>query len=105
MGSNQQNSPNSSHKGKGKDTKSIQQYKAVFAAFFQKPSTMKMVDVKTGVMRENICWYCRKFRKLGVIKPVKKGVCPVTKHKAIYWTTNPELFPNSTQLNLFGDGA
>jgi hypothetical protein len=89
------------HKRQGKDTKRIGQYKAVFAAFFRKPSTMKMVDMETGIMRENVCWYCRKFRKLDVIKPVRKGICPITKHRATFWTTNPELFPSSTQLTLF----
>lgn len=95
------NNSNPQHKGQGKDTKRIHQYKAVFAAFFRKPSTMKMVDIETGVMRENICWYCREFRKRKVLKPVRKGVCPITNHKATFWTTNPELFPNSNQLSLF----
>jgi len=84
-----------------KNNKRLVQMKAVFAAFFQEPSTMKMVDVKTGVMRENICWYCRDFRKSKLIVAVKKAYCPVTKHQATYWTTNPEYFPKDNQLKLF----
>lgn len=94
---------NPQYKRQNKYNKRLAQMKAVFSAFFNEPSTMKMVDVKTGVMRENICWYCRDFRKKEVLKVVKKGICPITKHSAIYWSTNPEHFPVDNQLKLFKD--
>jgi hypothetical protein len=84
-----------------KDKKRLAQKKAVFSAFYKAPSTMKMVDVKTGVMRENICWYCRDFRNDKVLKAVKKGICPITKNRATFWTTNPDYFPKDNQLKLF----
>jgi len=32
---------------------------------------------------------------------VRKGICPISKHRAGFYTANPELFPTSKQLNLF----
>jgi hypothetical protein len=77
------------------------QFQAVYKAFYNRPSTMKMVDKETGVMRENVCRYCGMLRKSGRLYQVKKGICPETKHRAIYWTTNPDLIPDSNQLSLF----
>jgi hypothetical protein len=84
-----------------KNTKFKDQFRKVFKEFFEQPQTMKQVSVKTKIDRANICWYCRKLRKSNNIAAIKKVFCPVTKHRAILWTANPELFPKSNQLNLF----
>ena len=85
------------------DTNFQVQLKTVYQSFFEKPQTMKEVDVSTGIMRENICWHCRELRKKEQLFPIKKRYCRVTKHRATEWTTNPELIPISPQLNLFPD--
>lgn len=96
------NTPNKSLMSKQHEDKVIQlQFNKVFNEFFKQPFTMKMVSVQTQIDRANICWYCRNLRKNKRIAAVKKGICPVTKHRAIYWTTNPNLFPINPQLNLF----
>ncbi|MBK9671952.1 MAG: hypothetical protein IPO70_06810 [Bacteroidetes bacterium] len=77
------------------------QLNKVYWAFFENPKTMKEADKFTGVMRENICRYCRTLRLQGKLYKVCKRVCAVTKHKAIAWTTNPDLIPPSNQLKLF----
>ena len=77
------------------------QFSKVFNEFFRQPFTMKMVSVQTRIDRANICWYCRDLRKTKRIAAVKKGICQVTKHRATYWTTNPDLFPINPQLKLF----
>lgn len=84
-----------------KDIKFKDQFRKVFTEFFKQPQTMKQVSIKTNIDRANICWYCRKLRKSNNIAAIKKVFCPVTKHRAILWTANPELFPKSNQLNLF----
>ena len=84
--------------GKGKK---IDQLKAVFQSFFDSPKTMKEADSDSGIMRENICRYVRTFRQSKSIVVLRKRCCTVTKHLANEYTTNPELFPKSTQLTLF----
>jgi hypothetical protein len=67
-----------------KDTRLVQ-LKKVFDTYHSQPQTMKECDRKSGIMRESICWYNRK-------------------HRANVYTTNPNLAPINTQLNLFSYG-
>ena len=74
----------------------------VYNAFFEQPGTMKEVDLRIGIMRESICWFCRKLRKQDKLYPIRKRLCNVTNHLAIEWTTNSSLVPPSpAQLDLF----
>ncbi len=94
--------PNTTLNVIGKGSNYINQLKRVNQAFFDKPKTMKEVDLEIGIMRESICRYCATLRKAGRLFPVLKRQCNVTKYpKVTAWTTNPELVPPSTQLNLF----
>jgi hypothetical protein len=79
------------------------QMKRVFASLSEQPKTMLMVEVETGIMRSNICWYVREWRKSNNVAIVKLGICPISKHAGVqYLTTKPELFPNQpNQLKLF----
>lgn len=101
MESNQLNSPKVfSHKGQGKDKYYNRQMSRVFAALYRQPKTMLMVEVETGIMRSNICWYVAKWRKLNCITIVKLGICPISKRADVqYLTTNPELFPAIVELS------
>jgi hypothetical protein len=79
------------------------QFHRVHMAFFEQPRTMKEADKVTGVMRENICWYCRTLRKENSLYPIRKRFCTVTKHRATEFTTDPAKAPKiDSQLNLFG---
>ena len=92
MESNQLNSPKVfSHKGQGKSTHFEVQMKRVFAAFKRKPSTMLMVSIETGILRANICRYVAKWQKSNSIHLLKQGLCKVSKHRAGYYTTDPEF--------------
>ena len=94
MESNQLNSPKVfSHKGQGKDNHFETQMKRVFEAFKRKPSTMLMVSFKTGILRANLCRYVAEWEKENRICIVRKGICPISKHRAGFYTTNPDLFP------------
>lgn len=94
MESNQLNSPKVfSHKGQGKSMQFQAQMKRVFAALYREPKTMLMVEVETGIKRSNICWYVREWRQSNNISIIRKGICPISKHRAVFYTTNPELFP------------
>jgi hypothetical protein len=80
------------HKGPYKDKSFIRQMQKVFVAFHKQPKTMLMVSIETGILRANICRYVAKWKKENRICMVRKGICPISKHRAGFYTTNPELF-------------
>lgn len=93
MESNQLNSPKVfSHKGQGKSTHFQAQMERVFAALYRQPKTMLMVSIETGILRANICRYVAEWEKENRICIVQKGICPISKHRAGFYTTNPDLF-------------
>ena len=94
MESNQLNSPKVfSHKGQGKDKHFQGQKQRVFTAFLRHPKTMLAVSIETDILRANICRYVAEWEKENRICIVRKGICPISKHRAGFYTTNPELFP------------
>lgn len=94
MESNQKNSPKVFlHKGQNKNTDFQPQIKRVFAALYKQPKTMLMVSIETGILRANICRFVAEWTKLNCIRVIRKGICPISKHRAGFYTTNPKLFP------------
>lgn len=83
-----------------KNTHLIQE-QAVFNSFFLSPSTMKEVDRDSGVMRESVCWFVKKFRERNQIWVLRERRCRVTGWNANELTTNPKLAPRPIQLTLF----
>lgn len=84
-----------------KDTRATQ-IKSVNATFFNTPMTMKECSKITGVMRSNICWYCRDFRKQNRLFIVGKKRCSITNETGVnVYTTNPKCAPQDKQLHLF----
>jgi hypothetical protein len=81
-------------------TKKVQTRKT-FEAFGKEPKTMLQVAKETGILRGNICRYVASFRKLGKIVQVKQGTCPISKHSAAFFSTDPKYFPKETQPELF----
>ena len=81
-------------------TKQIQT-KRTFEAFREQPRTMLEVAKMTGILRGNICRYVAHFRKHGKIVEVKEGACPISHHKAAFYSTDPKYFPDETELDLF----
>ena len=75
---------------KGKNFKA--QMKLVFEAFEKKPSTMLMIAVDTGILRANICRFITAWKKSGEIKLIKKSICPISKHRAGFYSTDKTLF-------------
>lgn len=66
------------------------QTRKTFEAFKEEPKTMKQVSVETGIMRPNICRYTATWKEEKKIALVKEDLCPITKHKAGFYTTDPE---------------
>lgn len=86
------------HKEQGKNTVFQVQMKRVYAAFQNQPKTMLAVSVETGILRANICRYVAKWKKENKIKLVRFGFCPISKHRAGFYTTSQELFPLIVEL-------
>jgi hypothetical protein len=77
------------------------QLKSVFNAFYEYPKTMKEVNIETNIMRENICRYVSTLRNANQISLVGYRKCTITGHNKVgAYTTNPELFPKSNQLEF-----
>ena len=83
--------PYTKHKGLRKGKNFQTQIKVIFQAFYGQPKTMLMVAVETGILRANICRYVAKWEKENRICIVRKGICPISKHRAGFYTTNTDL--------------
>lgn len=73
-------------------------------ALFEKPQTMKELDIAIKVMRESICWYCRKLRQLKQLYKIRQRKCNVTGYPYVWeLTTDPNKAPKQdcSQINLF----
>jgi hypothetical protein len=74
-----------------------------YAAFYDRPATMRMVEVETGILRPNICRYVAYLEATGLIQKVRIGYCPFTRHRAGFYSTNPFIYNRIqavSQLNL-----
>ena len=60
------------------------------------------VSKKLGIVQKNLTRYKRKFQKDGKLAVVNKLKCPVTNREVQFITTDPNRFPKTKQLNLFG---
>lgn len=84
--------PQISHDSSSKDTKFSTQYQRVKHCFSSlTPKTMLMVSIETGIMRANICRYIAEMRKEGIIEPIYKGICRISKHGATFHSTNIDV--------------
>jgi len=83
-----------------KQTKKAQTEKT-FKAFKEKPKTMLQVAMETGILRGNICRYVATLRKHKKIVEVKKDKCPISKHEATFYSTDPKYFAPEVQSELF----
>jgi hypothetical protein len=67
------------------------QIQRVAAAFYERPKTMLMVALETEIRRANVCRYVATLRQHDNIYFVGKGICPISKSRAGFYTTNPDL--------------
>lgn len=79
------------HKRQVQDKHFQAQMKRVFKAFSEQPKTMLMVSIETKVLRANICRYVAQWQRENRIEIVRKGFCPISKHRAGFYSVTPEL--------------
>jgi len=73
----------------------------VFECLKQVPKTRLQVALELNILRGNVCYFIRDFRKVDRVAVYKKGKDPITGHKAEYLTTDTALFPEDNQTRLF----
>lgn len=99
METNQRNSPKQLKQlNRVKNTHFQAQMKRVFKAFAAEPKTMLQVSFETGILRANICRYVSEWRQEGKIQVIRFGLCPISKHRAGFYSTNPDFFPLMVEL-------
>lgn len=64
------------------------------------PLTMLQASQLTGIERAAICRYIAILRKSDKVQVVRVGLCPITKHRAGFYTTDKNSFIQQT-LKLF----
>ena len=72
----------------------MSQYSKVKQAFGTEPKTMLQVSVETGIRRANVCRYVSELRKYDQVILVRKGICPISKSRAIFYSTSKEEVSN-----------
>ena len=77
-----------------KDSKYLSQAQRIYDFFYSTTTTMYDAEKQTGICRPSICRYIGKMRKSDRVAIVKKGICPISKHRAGFITTNPKRFPS-----------
>lgn len=83
------------------DKKFLDQFNQTYEGFYKEPQSMKMLSIKLNIDRSSICWFCRTLRQNNKIGIAKKAFCTITKRRVNYYTTNPDLIPQSNQLSIF----
>lgn len=78
-----------------KFTLSTTQLKTIFSYLQKHTATASMVSEATGIPQKSICRYKRDLEKRGLLCEVRKGICKLTKFRAWYLSTNPDLLHKS----------
>jgi hypothetical protein len=78
----------------------VTELKAVFELLKVKPITATEAAVVLNIYRPSLCRRKRTLEKAGLLTELKKAKCPITKHTAWLLSTNPDLFPISSQLTF-----
>lgn len=81
--------------------KKMNQIRRTFEVLKERPMTTKMIQVKTGIPRENLTRYISYLEKRNKVVTVKEKPCEITGHKAKHYSTDPMYFHRETQPDMF----
>jgi hypothetical protein len=82
------------------------QKQIVLKAFANRPKTMKMVEVETGIQRTNFTALLNAMYSRNAIYKTYFSRCPISKRNGVgFYTTNEDYKLKLNQLNLFTDVA
>ena len=75
--------------------------KLFYDSLKEQPKTNSMVCAETGLLQKNTCRYKRELEKANLLWVVERRICQATGFRASYLTTNEDLKPPQSQLQLF----
>lgn len=78
-------------KGKDNNFRKKSQSNKIFLELFKEPQNSKMLHLKTGIPRENICRRKRELQDRNLLWVVKIDYCPHTGKLTQFFTTNPQI--------------
>jgi hypothetical protein len=78
----------------------INQLNAVFLYLQEHVATASMVSKATGIPQKCITWYKRELEVTGKLWEIEKKRCQITGFSAWYLTTDQNLIPVSSQLEM-----
>lgn len=77
------------------------QIQQTFDVLKKQPMTTKMIQVVTGIPRENLTRYIAYLERRNKVVTVEEKPCEITGHRAKYYSTEQAYFPSETQSELF----
>lgn len=77
------------------------QIRRTFEVLKERPMTTKMIQVKTGIPRENLTRYIAFLEEKKRVVTVREEPCEITGHTAKYYSTDVKYFHSETQSELF----
>lgn len=77
------------------------QIRRTYQSLKEYPKTTKMIQVETGIPRENLTRYIAYLEKHNLVVTVKRKPCEITGHLAKYYSTDKKYFPPIQQPELF----
>lgn len=88
------NTSSTSFRSHSKDSNYSDELHRTYLAFQEKPKTMLQVAKQLNIERASICWYVKKLKESNKIAIHRKGICPISKHRAGFLTTDPNKYPD-----------
>ena len=72
--------------------KQFTQRKTIFLELFKEPQNSKMLHMKTGIPREDICRRKRDLENENLLFVLKMDYCPYSGRLTQFLTTNPQTY-------------
>lgn len=80
------------------------QIRRTYESLKEQPKTTKMIQVDTGIPRENITRYIAYLEDHNLVATLYKKPCKITGHAAKYYSTEKKYLSPKTQSELFPTG-
>ena len=92
MGAQTNQSLNRTKQGKDIKNNAKTERTRIFLELFKEPANTKMLHVKTGIPRENLCRRKRDLENDNLLFVLKMDYCPYSGRLTQFLTTNPQTY-------------
>lgn len=82
-------------------TRKKNQIRQTYACLKEYPKTTKMIQVETGIPRENLTRYIAYLEKHNLVATVKRAPCEITGYVAKFYSTEKKYLHPEKQSELF----